>query len=575
MPIDPGGEPRDLLRPGEQQEALRPQSGDRRQCLDPAARIQHRRRDDIADGEIDDRARELAQQRLGLGAFQPQLGIAGAVEESDARLRRRDLAGDMIIAVAGLLAGRLEPDRPLPADHGDEFRAGRRQPGMDRRAADHPRLIEIQRRRGAAAHMAHHLAGAVAGIGRHALAVGEAAVLQARGVEAGPALHDPFGGELAGGGGERDAAGIHAGGEEAAAHRRRLAQQHLHIRGEALGPVEQGADLGLVQDREALQRHGHIGLDLVPIAVEQAEGEIPRQLGRGDGNGIAVEEADQEAAHILAAIHPLVIGEEQRHVAGHDVERLGQDVEMLDGMQRHLDADHPPQHRRPQPRRDDHVLALDLARRRHDRGDAPALDRHAGHRRVLEDAGPAQLGTAGEGHGEIGRVDAPVAGNPDSADDALLADDGQLLHHLLRVQIFDLEPPGASQGRQAAIDRQALGLGGEHDPAGLAPAQGLAGLRLQLGIEIDGVADHLADQGIGAIGLHIAGGMPARAAADLGALQQHHIAATERRQVIGDAGPHHPGADDDDLSMTRNCLGHGAWVLPRKARRVDNGSHGP
>ena len=75
----------------------------------------------------------------------------------------------------------------------------------------------------------------------------------------------------------------------------------------------------------------------------------PKEKSRGRSAGatgiaLRVEEADEQAADILAAIEALVIGKEERHVAGDDVDRLGQDVEMLDGMQRNLDADHGAQH---------------------------------------------------------------------------------------------------------------------------------------------------------------------------------------------------------------------------------------
>ena len=129
--------------PGKQEKTLRTEAHHLGQRFDSAREFSIGAATTSPTARSTNAPESLREQRLGLGTFQPQLGVAGAVEEGNARFSRRDLAGDMIVAVACVLAWGLEPDRPLPADDGDEFRARRRQPGMDRRAADHPRQIEI------------------------------------------------------------------------------------------------------------------------------------------------------------------------------------------------------------------------------------------------------------------------------------------------------------------------------------------------------------------------------------------------------------------------------------------------
>jgi hypothetical protein len=83
----------------------------------------------------------------------------------------------------------------------------------------------------------------------------------------------------------------------------------------------------------------------------------------------------------------------------------------------------------------------------------------------------------------------------------------------------------------------------------------LAGL--QLPVELDGAHVHPGQRGVGAQLPDQPGGMEGRAAGQLGAFEQQHVALAPLGEVRGHAGATHPTADDHDPDSGRQ-LGHGA-----------------
>ena len=77
----------------------------------------------------------------------------------------------------------------------------------------------------------------------------------------------------------------------------------------------------------------------------------------------------------------------------------------------------------------------------------------------------------------------------------------------------------------------------------------LAGIVLNLLIELDRVFLQLGDVGIAIDRVHAAGRMPCRPGGQLGTLEQHDIRPAEFRQVIEDAGPDDAAADDRNPAM--------------------------
>ena len=102
----------------------------------------------------------------------------------------------------------------------------------------------------------------------------------------------PFGERPADAAAARHAHGVHTATEEEPAKLGRLAEQETVVGGETLGAVQQHARLGVMQRRDAVQRPFHDRLEVVPVLVQQVEGEVAWQVSGVDGLGVRLETAD-------------------------------------------------------------------------------------------------------------------------------------------------------------------------------------------------------------------------------------------------------------------------------------------
>ena len=90
----------------------------------------------------------------------------------------------------------------------------------------------------------------------------------------------------------------------------------------------------------------------------------------------------------------------------------------------------------------------------------------------------------------------------------------------------------------------------QHQAAVGMQAAGLAGQRLDLAIQIDGVFLQPRDIGLAVEGVHAAGRVPGRTGRQFALLDQQQVGPADLRQVIEHAGAHHAAADDH-----RSCAG--------------------
>ena len=134
---------------------------------------------------------------------------------------------------------------------------------------------------------------------------------------------------------------------------------------------------------------------------------------------------------------------------------------MLDGMKRDRNADHGAQMGGPEAGGDHRRLAADFALGGDDPCEAPIIDRQSGDGTILDDLSAFHARAADEGHGEISRIDAAVAGDPNAAGKPGGRSDGQPLDHFARREHRDLDPARPAQSRKAPILRHALRAGKE------------------------------------------------------------------------------------------------------------------
>ena len=160
----------------------------------------------------------------------------------------------------------------------------------------------------------------------------------------------------------------------------RLAEDELVVRREALGPVVELADPGLLEGRDAEHRALHQQREVVPVLLEQLELErVGDLVGRHPRLRLGLEPADDQPADLLLEVGVAVGVAQHRQVGVHALDRLGHDVEVLGGVQRHGDPGQGADLLGPLAGAVDDDLGLDVA----------GVGAHAGHAPV---ARPARRG---------------------------------------------------------------------------------------------------------------------------------------------------------------------------------------
>ena len=235
---------------------------------------------------------------------------------------------------------------------------------------------------------------------------------------------------------------------------------------------------------------------------------------------------------------------------------------MLGGLQRDVDPALPSELARPQASRQHDGLALDVAGVGDDRGDAAVVGAQPGDRHPLDDGDAARGGALGQRGRHTHRVGATLVGDVRRREDVVDRGDRRQLGHLGsgELDVVDAEP--ALEGALAAQRLEPLGRRGEVQVADRAEPCGVAGLGLEAGVEVAGVARHpqrrLVDHAC-------AGDQPGRVprgpSGEVVALDEDDVGDPQRAEVVGDAAADHTPTDDDHARPCRK-VSHGPGPYP-------------
>ena len=258
---------------------------------------------------------------------------------------------------------------------------------------------------------------------------------------------------------------------------------------------------------------------MVEIFGQLVEAEILRDARHAPGLGDRLEGADQQLAGILLEIGLLVRHPQGRQVAGQARNALGQDVEMLAGMQRHIHPGHAADRMPPHAGAVDHVVGDDIALRRGHSGDPTLHLMDRGDGDVLEDPGAVLAGTLGQSQGDIARVALPVLRQVYAAQHALAVQQRIVLQAFGGGDILGLDAEHPSHGGAAPQLLHALAVEGDDDRSVALEPGGRAGLGLQPAIELLGVFGQPGQIAAGAKLGDQPGRVPGGAAGQLLALQ--------------------------------------------------------
>ncbi len=312
------------------------------------------------------------------------------------------------VAICGLHPFGREPVRPLPAELGAEDGAAGLQPVVERRDQTGAARNIFLVREGDRVMLAIGFERAVA----HPVAVAvhrrKAADIDRPEIQRRLAAHRPFRQHPAGAAARGDAEGVEAGADEHVGAFRRRAEDEIAVGREAFGAVDHLLHPDLGQRRDAGDGRVHMLGEVVPVVVEQPEFPVGGHVAGGPWLRIRLIAAHDEAAGFLLEIGPPVGIAQSGGVAGQAGDRFGDDVLVLDRLQRHVDARHRAHLPGPLAGAIDHGFAGDRALGGLDMGDAVALHPEPGDAHPLDQPRPVHPRAFGQRLGDVGRVRLPI-----------------------------------------------------------------------------------------------------------------------------------------------------------------------
>ena len=286
---------------------------------------------------------------------------------------------------------------------------------------------------------------------------------------------------------------------------------------------------------------------MIPVLLEQLELErVGQRVGRDPRLGVRLEAADHQPADFLLDVGVAVRVAQDREVPVDPVDLLGDHVEVLGRVQRHGDPGQRADRLGPLAGAVDHDLRLDVPVAGADAGDGVVLGEDRGDAGVLGDRDAFVAGAAGQRGGQVGRVGAAVAGQPDRALQVVVAQDRVELAGPGRADQLAVELVGLGGGGGPFQLGHAVFGAGDGDAAAATEAGAQARLCFQPLVQLAGVLHQPGAVLRGAQLADQAGRVPGGAAGQLPLLEQQHVGPAQLGQVVGDAGADHAAADDDD-----------------------------
>ena len=161
---------------------------------------------------------------------------------------------------------------------------------------------------------------------------------------------------------------------------------------------------------------------MVHVLGQFVEFEVLRDARHAPRFSHRFKSADQQLASVFLVIQALIRLAQDRQIARQAVNRFGHHVEMLTGVQRHIDASQATDLTAPHAGAIDHQIGGDIASvgGHADHPILPAMDR--GDLDILDQFGAARSRALGHGMGDVGRVELAVAGQKHAADHTLSVD---------------------------------------------------------------------------------------------------------------------------------------------------------
>ncbi len=376
-------------------------------------------------------------------------------------------------AVAG------EPVGTLPAELGAVDRAPVLEDPVERAAPHAARALVLVARPGDGVVAAVALDRAVVEEPRAGVQRPEPADVERPQVEPGIALDDPVGHRLADAAGGGDPRGEAAGEKEILQPRRRP-DDRLAVGRNRDRPVDDRPDAEIAEQRNAPCGGLEHLVQPFEIVAEKLALAFPRDAPlRVDGWGEFLPAADRQRPRFRLDVEAAVGIAQARQMVGHPVALVGDQVLVLDDAGGDIDAGHPADLARPQPRGVDDDLRLDGAVVGDHTADPRAAADQTGDPHPLENPPAAGADALGERLGQAVGIDIAVVGDEDGADHPLGRHQRKQRLRFRRRRQRHLEAEPARGGRHPQQLPPTIRAGGDPEAADLVPAGVLPGLRVE------------------------------------------------------------------------------------------------
>ena len=331
---------------GHHQEPVEAEAGHGQVGLDAALIIAPLRVRRLAHRHVDAGGAQLVEHRQRVGSVHGELGERGLIEQRHLLPHGPALLAGVgppvLLAVAvGVLPGLATcgvPVGPLPARGLAEHRPGRIQAVVQGRHPLAPGALVLVEGPVHGVQQPQALGDALGQVGGVGLERKRPADVDRRQVHGRVAVGDPVGQGPAHPSRGLDAHRVEPGGHEAPVHLRGLPQVVHPVGGERLRTVEEQLDAALPQRGHPVDGPLEDRPDVVPVLAQRAEGEVAGDAVEVPHLAPGLEEAGHDLAGLLLEVR-VVAGVAQHRRVSVESQGLGDDVEVLAGLQRHVDPD--------------------------------------------------------------------------------------------------------------------------------------------------------------------------------------------------------------------------------------------
>ena len=326
------------------------------------------------------------------------------------------------------------------------------------------------------------------------------------------------------------------------------------IRGKGLRAVEEGVDTGLGQHRHTVAGGFQDRLEVVEVFRQLVEFKGVRDAVHRPGFGVWLKCPQQDLTRIFLVIRTFVRHPQDRHL-GEALNAFGDDVKMLAGVQRDVDARHPADLVAPHAGAVHHhvglnvTLGLAIIADPVDTSDATAIFGDTRDLDPLLDQRAALAGAFGESQRDVCGITLTVLGQPYPAGNITNVQMLVAVLDLSRRDFLDIDAKRARHGGLTEYLFLALFGQGHGDRTATFEARGDAGFCLQRAVEFLTVFRQLGHVGGRAQLGDQARGVPSGAGSQLLALQQNHILPAQLGQMIGHRTSDHTTADNDHAGL--------------------------